>query len=100
MKRFHVHVAVADLDGSIRFYSSLFGAPPAVEKVDYAKWMLDDLRVNFAISRRGDAPGVNHLRIQVENDEELLEMRGRLSVADRPVVEQTNAACCAPKLDA
>ena len=94
MKRFHVHVAVADLESSIRFYSSLFGAQPAVTKDDYAKWMLDDPRVNFAISRRGDAPGVNHMGIQVESDEELLEMRGRLSQADRPVVEQANAACC------
>jgi catechol 2,3-dioxygenase-like lactoylglutathione lyase family enzyme len=94
MKRFHVHVAVADLESSIRFYSLLFGAQPAVTKDDYAKWMLDDPRVNFAISRRGDAPGVNHLGIQVENDEELIEMRGRLSQADQPVVEQANAACC------
>ena len=94
MKRFHVHVAVADLESSIRFYSSLFGAQPAVTKDDYAKWMLDDPRVNFAISKRGDSPGVNHLGIQVESDEELLEMRRRLSQADRPVVGQTNAACC------
>ncbi len=94
MKRFHVHVAVADLESSIRFYSSLFGAQPAVTKDDYAKWMLDDPRVNFAISKRGDTPGVNHLGIQVESDEELLEMRGRLSQADGPVVEQANAACC------
>lgn len=94
MKRFHVHVAVADLDSSIRFYSSLFGAQPAITKDDYAKWMLDDPRVNFAISRRGDTPGVNHLGIQVESDEELLEMRSRLSEADAPVVEQANAACC------
>jgi catechol 2,3-dioxygenase-like lactoylglutathione lyase family enzyme len=94
MKRFHVHVAVADLESSIRFYSSLFGAQPAVAKDDYAKWMLDDPRVNFAISKRGDAPGVNHLGIQVESDEELLEMRGRLSQAEQPVVEQAGAACC------
>jgi catechol 2,3-dioxygenase-like lactoylglutathione lyase family enzyme len=63
MKRFHVHVAVDDLDHNIRFYSSLFGAEPSVKKDDYAKWMLDDPRVNFAISRRGDTPGVNHLGI-------------------------------------
>ncbi len=94
MKRFHVHVAVADLENSIRFYSSLFGAQPIVTKDDYAKWMLDDPRVNFAISRRGDAPGVNHLGIQVESDEELIDMRGRLSQADGPVVEQADAACC------
>jgi hypothetical protein len=97
MKRFHVHVAVADLGSSIRFYSSLFGAQPAVTKDDYAKWMLDDPRVNFAISKRGDTPGVNHLGIRVESDEELTDMRGRLSEADRPVVEQANAACCYAK---
>ena len=94
MKRFHVHVAVADLENSIRFYSSLFGVQPIITKDDYAKWMLDDPRVNFAISRRGDAPGVNHLGIQVESDEELIDMRSRLSQADSPVVEQANAACC------
>lgn len=94
MKRFHVHIAVADLDSSVRFYSSLFGAQPAITKDDYAKWLLDDPCVNFAISKRGDTPGVNHLGIQVESDEELLEMRGRLSQADGPVVEQANAACC------
>jgi len=94
MKRFHVHVAVADPESSNRFYSSLFGAQPSVTKDDYAKWMLDDPRVNFAISRRRDAPGVNHLGIQVESDEELLEMRSRLDEAGRPVVEQTGAACC------
>lgn len=94
MKRFHVHVAVADLDSSIRFYSALFGAAPDVSKSDYAKWMLDDPRVNFAISKRGDAPGVNHLGVQVESDDELLQMRGRLSQAEQPVVEQPGAACC------
>ena len=94
MKRFHVHVSVDDLDHNIRFYSSLFGAEPAVRRYDYAKWMLDDPRINFAISRRGDVPGVNHLGIQVESDEELLEMRNRASQADHPVLEQPGAACC------
>ena len=79
MKRFHVHVSVRDLPESVRFYSSLFGAPPTVEKADYAKWMLDDPRINFAISRRGHAAGVNHLGFQVESDEELKELRGRLT---------------------
>lgn len=97
MKRFHVHVSVDDLDHNIRFYSSLFGAAPAVVKGDYAKWMLDDPRINFAISRRGDAPGVNHLGIQVESDEELAAMREQLEIADRPIVDQADAACCYAK---
>jgi catechol 2,3-dioxygenase-like lactoylglutathione lyase family enzyme len=94
MKRFHVHVAVDDLDHNIRFYSSLFGAEPSVKKDDYAKWMLDDPKVNFAISRRGDTPGVNHLGIQVESDEELGAMREQLAQAGEPVLEQPEAACC------
>ena len=94
MKRFHVHVAVDDLDHNIRFYSSLFGSEPSVRKDDYAKWMLDDPRVNFALSKRGDTTGVNHLGIQVETDGELLEVRNRLSQADQPVLDQPDAACC------
>ncbi len=94
MKRFHVHISVDDLARSIHFYKALFGAEPTVLKEDYAKWMLDDPRVNFAISRRGDAPGVNHLGIQVENDDELRDMRDKLTRADRPVLEQEDAACC------
>ena len=94
MKRFHVHVSVANIQDSVGFYSHLFGAQPTVEKSDYAKWMLDDPRVNFAISKRGDEPGVNHLGIQVESDGELLEMRNRASMADRPVLDQPDAACC------
>jgi len=94
MKRFHVHVAVDDLDTNIHFYSSLFGAEPTVRKDDYAKWMLDDPRVNFAISRRGDTPGMNHLGIQVDSDEELGAMCERLVQADQPVVERAEAACC------
>jgi hypothetical protein len=97
MKRFHVHVSVDDLAHNIRFYSSLFGTEPAVLKDDYAKWMLDDPKVNFAISQRGDRPGVNHLGIQVENDEELESMRAQLTRADQPVVEQVDAACCYAK---
>jgi catechol 2,3-dioxygenase-like lactoylglutathione lyase family enzyme len=94
MKRFHVHVAVDDLDKTVRFYKALFGVEPTVSKDDYAKWMLDDPRVNFAVSRRGDTPGINHLGIQVESDEELQEMREKLAHADRPVVEQEEASCC------
>ncbi len=94
MKRFHVHVSVDDLASNIRFYNSLFGAEPSVVKDDYAKWMLDDPRVNFSISRRGDSSGVNHLGIQVESDEELHEMRKNLERAGRPILDQENAACC------
>ena len=94
MKRFHVHLGVNDLERSIGFYSNLFGAEPTVRKDDYAKWMLDDPRVNFAISRRGDTPGMNHLGIQVDSDEELGAMRERLAQAGQPVLEQSEAACC------
>ena len=97
MKRLHAHVSVADLRESIRFYSSLFHAEPTVVKDDYAKWMLDDPRVNFAISTRAAAHGLNHLGIQVESDEELEEMRGRVLQAETPVVEQRDAACCYAK---
>ncbi len=75
MKRFHVHVSVANLADSIRFYSALFAAEPTVVKEDYAKWMLEDPRVNFAISQRGAAPGLDHLGVQTEDDAELAEMR-------------------------
>ena len=94
MKRFHVHVAVADLSESVRFYSTLFGAEPAVRKDDYAKWMLDDPRVNFAISQRGSAAGVNHLGFQVESDAELESMHGNLVAAGRGVTAKEAANCC------
>ena len=94
MKRFHVHIAVEKLDDSIRFYSSLFGVAPTVVQPDYAKWMLEEPRVNFAISQRGHQPGINHLGFQVESDAELKAMRGHLEAADAGLVEQTAAACC------
>lgn len=98
MKRMHVHVGVEDLDASIRFYSTLFGVEPAVTKRDYAKWMLDDPRVNFAISAgHHAAKGVEHLGIQVENNEELVEVYGRLKAADRPVLEEGATTCCYAK---
>lgn len=97
MKRLHVNVAVEDLAQSIRFYSTLFAAAPTVEKSDYAKWMLDDPRVNFAITARGRAAGLDHLGIQVENDAELAEVYDRLKQADRPVVDQGNVTCCYAK---
>lgn len=95
MKRLHVHVAVADLPQSVRFYATLFAAEPTVVKPDYAKWMLDDPRVNFAISARGRADlGVEHLGIQAETEEELAEVYERLGRADRPVVEEKATTCC------
>jgi predicted enzyme related to lactoylglutathione lyase len=97
MKRMHVHVAVDDLKQSIGFYSALFAAEPSVIKTDYAKWMLDDPRVNFAISTRGKQPGLDHLGIQVENKSELHEVYGRLSQAGGTVIEQGETACCYAK---
>jgi hypothetical protein len=97
MKRLHVHVSVADLADSMRFYSTLFAERPTIIKDDYAKWMLDDPRVNFAISRRGGTNGVGHLGIQVENAEELDEVYDRLKRADAPVLEDGATTCCYAK---
>jgi predicted enzyme related to lactoylglutathione lyase len=97
MKRMHVHVAVDDLHKSISFYSALFETQPAVVKPDYAKWMLDDPRVNFAISARGREPGLDHLGFQVESKTELHEVYGRLRKAGGAVIEQGETACCYAK---
>jgi len=94
MKRLHVHVSVDDLAQSVRFYSTLFAADPAVTKPDYAKWMLDDPRVNFAISTRSGGSGLDHLGIQVETQGELQEVYGRLREADRPMLEEGATTCC------
>ncbi len=99
MKRFHVHVGVADLAQSIRFYSTLFGTAPSVSKDDYAKWMLDDPRINFAISERGSRHGVDHLGIQVDSDDELTAMREQLANADAGVTIEELANCCYAKSD-
>jgi hypothetical protein len=99
MKRLHVHVAVDDLSASINFYSTMFAAEPTVAKDDYAKWMLDDPRINFAISARGAAPGLNHLGVQVESAEELAEMSGRLQKLEADVIEEMGTACCYAKSD-
>ena len=99
MKRFHVHVAVPDLQKSIQFYSTLFGAQPSVVKDDYAKWMLEDPRVNFAISKRGSTAGVNHLGFQVEDDSELQEIHARLQQGDAKVGEEKNVSCCYARSD-
>src|SRR6476646_4545943 len=97
MKRLHVHVAVDDIKRSVGFYSALFAAQPAVLKPDYAKWMLDDPRVNFAISTRGRQPGLDHLGIQADNTDELKEIYARLHKAGGDVVEQGQTSCCYAK---
>jgi hypothetical protein len=99
MKRFHVHVSVENLSDSIRFYSALFNQTPTIVKSDYAKWMMEDPRINFAISKRGAEPGVDHLGIQVETDEELQEVNQLLAAAQLPVAEQTGTTCCYAKSD-
>jgi hypothetical protein len=99
MKRFHVHVAVHDLQQSIRFYSALFAAEPAVKKHDYAKWMLDDPRINFAISTCNSGAGIDHLGMQAENAAELEDLGSRLAQADLAVVAQKDASCCYARSD-
>ena len=99
MKRLHVHVSVKDLPASIRFYRTLFDAEPVVTQPDYAKWMLDDPRVNFAISMNRQPAGVNHLGFQVESDEELRGMRAQLEAADARMLEENEQPCCYAKSD-
>jgi catechol 2,3-dioxygenase-like lactoylglutathione lyase family enzyme len=99
MKRLHLHVSVPDLAQSIQFYETLFGASPSVVKDDYAKWMLDDPRVNFAISQRDRAAGVDHVGIQVDSSAELAELAGRLKAAGASTFDQTATTCCYAKSD-
>lgn len=99
MKRLHIHLAVDNLAASIHFYSALFAAEPAVQKPDYAKWMLDDPRVNFAISQRGAQAGLNHLGIQVESAAELDELQARLAVLQPDAEIETGVACCYAQSD-
>lgn len=99
MKRFHVHVSVPDLGQSIRFYTALFGSKPTVEKSDYAKWMLEDPRLNFAISQRSLKHGVNHLGFQVDTTEELGELRKQVRQAEIAAVDESDAACCYARSD-
>ncbi len=94
MKRLHVHMSVDNLDDNIRFYSTLFASEPTVKHDDYAKWMLDDPHVNFAISKRGAKPGIDHLGMQADNDEELMELKQRLELTQKPIETQENTACC------
>jgi len=99
MKRMHVHIAVEDLNKSIIFYNSLFGTPPTVTKEDYAKWMLDDPSVNFAISSRSKATGLDHVGIQVDNEDELAEIKTRLDAAEVNTLSQAGTTCCYAKSD-
>ena len=94
MKRFHVHVHVEDLAKSIAFYSKMFAATPTRQEADYAKWMLDDPRINFAISTRGGKPGVDHLGFQTDSAEELAELKARASAADLALFDEGETTCC------
>jgi catechol 2,3-dioxygenase-like lactoylglutathione lyase family enzyme len=94
MKRIHIHIGVEKLDESIRFYSAIFGAQPVKTKPDYAKWMVEDPRVNFAISTRASKNGVDHLGIQVEDNRELEELRERLKTSDMAVFDEGETVCC------
>lgn len=99
MKRFHVHTHVEDLSRSIAFYSKLFGAEPTRVESDYAKWMLDDPRINFAISSRGNRPGVDHLGFQVDSEEELADLKARASAADMTLLDEGLTTCCYARSD-
>ena len=97
MKRFHVHLHVSDLDQSIAFYSKLFAAQPTRTERDYATWMLEDPRINFAISTRGHQPGVDHLGFQVDDASELAELKGRAQAADLALLDEGATSCCYAK---
>jgi catechol 2,3-dioxygenase-like lactoylglutathione lyase family enzyme len=99
MKRFHVHVAVDDIEQGVRFYSALFGAAPARREPDYAKWMVEDPRINFAISSRGGRPGIDHVGLQVDSAEELANLREQLRTADAAVIDELGSSCCYARSD-
>ena len=99
MKRFHVHVAVDDLEANIRFYSAVFGTPPTVSKPDYAKWMVEEPRINFAISNRGAKTGLDHLGFQVDSNEELGELRQNVADAEIAALDQPQSECCYARSD-
>jgi catechol 2,3-dioxygenase-like lactoylglutathione lyase family enzyme len=99
MSRFHVHIAVEDLQRNIGFYSAVFGAPPTVLKDDYAKWQLDDPKINFAISTRGRRPGLDHVGIQAESDADLAAVRERLEAAGIQGLSQEGTTCCYARSD-
>jgi catechol 2,3-dioxygenase-like lactoylglutathione lyase family enzyme len=99
MKRFHVHAHVEDLQASIAFYSRLFGAEPTRVEADYAKWMLEDPRVNFAISARGEKPGIDHLGIQTDTESELAELKARAQAAELTLLDEGRTTCCYARSD-
>jgi lactoylglutathione lyase len=99
MKRFHVHAHVEDLQKSVAFYTRMFGAEPARLEGDYAKWMLEDPRINFAISTRGGKPGVDHLGIQTDTEEELVELKARAQAADMTLLDEGETTCCYARSD-
>ena len=99
MRRFHVHVHVDDLDRNIAFYSAMFGAEPSRREADYAKWMLEDPRLNFAISTRGGTPGVDHLGLQTDSEEELIELKARARAADMALLDEGEVTCCYARSD-
>lgn len=94
MKRFHVHLNVEDLAQSVVFYTKLFGAQPARQEADYAKWMLDDPRINFAISTRGGKPGIDHLGFQTDSPEELAALKSQAQAADVALLDEGHTSCC------
>ena len=97
MKRFHVNLTVSDLEKSVDFYNTLFATEPAVVKDDYAKWMLDDPRINFSIAKSAEASGINHIGLQADTTDELKEIQDRLYAAERNTFEQPEAECCYAK---
>jgi len=99
MKRLHIHLSVENLKQNIEFYSTLFGCSPTVQHDDYAKWMLDDPRVNFAISNRSKHLGLDHLGIQAENEQELQAIKQQLEATQAPIEAQEGAACCYARSD-
>jgi len=99
MKRFHVHAHVEDLQASIAFYSKLFAAEPARVESDYAKWMLEHPRLNFAISTRGDRPGVDHLGFQTDTEDELAQLKARAQAADMTLLDEGETSCCYARSD-
>ena len=99
MKRFHLHLSVDDLEQNIGFYSGIFGQPPTVRKDDYAKWMIEDPRINFALSRRGRKTGLDHMGIQAEDKGELDELQNRFRLAGMPVLDQKETSCCYSRSD-
>ena len=99
MKRFHVHIRVDDLNASIAFYERLFSAPPTRVESDYAKWMLDDPRVNFAISTRGGQAGLDHLGFQTDTAEELVQLKDQAQSADMALIDEAQTSCCSAQSD-